>query len=115
MQAELHGFRNRRLHQAADLADQRGEIDHAHHKPALAGIGEQLPGEVGRTLGGAHHFLDQDAVGMVRRGSVEREAGIAQDSGEQVIEIVSHAAGQHAEALQLLRYGEAAPPFCAAR
>ena len=32
----------------------------------------------------------------------EREIGVAEDAGEQVVEVVRHAAGEHAQALQLL-------------
>ncbi len=39
---------------------------------------------------------------MIWADVIQRQAGVAQDAGEQIIEIVGHAAGQHAQALQLL-------------
>ncbi len=40
-------------------------------------------------------------MGWLRANVIQRQAGVAEDAREQIIEIVGHAAGQYAEALQL--------------
>ena len=40
---------------------------------------------------------------MVRATIIQRQAGIAQNAGQQIVKVVRHAARQHAQALQLLR------------
>ena len=69
---------------------------------ALPRIGQQLPGQV---RGPQRGLLDLVQIGQgraLRRELHRPQIRVAQDGGEQVVEVVGDAAGQDAETLQLL-------------
>ncbi len=68
-----------------------------------AGKAEKLGGEVGRPPRRPLAGLDQRAKTVVRRQARLQQRQVAEDDGEQVVEVVGHAAGQLADRLHLLR------------
>ena len=48
-------------------------------------------------------FLEIGAVGIVRAAVVQQQLGVAENRGQQVVEVVGDAAGEPADALDLLR------------
>src|ERR1035438_6851122 len=61
---------------------------------------------MGRLLAGLHDRLQEFAGGTARRQQILRQTCVANDSHQQVIEIVRNAAGQHADAFQFLSLAE---------
>ncbi len=83
------------LHQAVHVHPHDGHL-------ALARVGQHLPGQVRRAHGG---LLDLVQVRLGRAVLEEhhgRQVAVAQDAGEQVVEVVRDPPGKHAQALQLL-------------
>ena len=78
------------------------QVERADVEAALARIGQHLPGQ----LGGSRRRLDDVVDLLARRVRVahlgQRHRGVALDDGEQVVEVVGDAAGENAQALQLL-------------
>ncbi len=68
---------------------------------------EQLPREDDGAFGGASNFLEKVDVLLVGRVIGDHQLGFGDDDGEQVVEIVSHAAGEPAHSLHLLRLCQA--------
>ena len=103
--------RGHHLHPAADdaadrahgPADQAVEVQRAGRQDLAPAEGEQLAGQSGRAVGG---LLDLRHVaprlGRERR-VVQQQGDVAQDSGEQVVEVVGHAVRQLGEALGALQ------------
>ena len=77
-------------------------FDWLHHEAAFAGIGQHLPDQsAARSLALRTSSRCAARVGA-RLSFVHGQAGVAHDAGQQIVEIVGQAAGQHAETLQLL-------------
>ena len=88
--------------QLGHFLNQRIQVEHLNDELAPPGVGQHLLGQLGGALG---RLLDLPEHGASRRfvGELHQgQAGIAQDGGEQIVEIVGDAAGQHAQAFQLL-------------
>ena len=89
------------------LGDDGVQIDLGHRELPPARVREHLAGQFGEPPGGALDFLQMPAP---RRGVARHERrehfGVAEDGGEQVVEIVRDPARQHAEAFQLLALPE---------
>ena len=100
---QLHLARDGGSHQLADLADHFGQMHGLHHELALACVRQQLPGELGGALAGPDHVLQHAPLRLRRRKHLQHQAGVAQNSGKQIIEVVRHAAGEQSQAFQLLR------------
>ena len=111
MQRDLLG--DGRLDEAADFGDEGREIQRLHHEPALAGIGQHLPGQVGGLFAGFDDAIQQLGGGVVGRKQFLGEAGVADHADQQVIEVMGDAARQQPEALQLLSLPEALLGACA--
>ena len=58
--------------------------------------------QVGRAPGRLHHVGQVLARRTQEVQFIKRQRAFGQDAGQQVIEVMSNAAGQHAQALQLL-------------
>ncbi len=92
-----------RLDAAADPRDERQrrqelvEVDPPRLQELAAAEGEQLPGELGRPLGAPLDEIEIAARRLIRREPVEQELDPSGDHGEQIVELVGDAAGQHAE------------------
>ena len=101
--ADGDGRRDDRPEQLTHLLDEFFERDRHHDEPAASRVGEHLRRELAGTQRGALDAFDVLASRRSGRQIRECEAGLAEDADEQVVEVVRHAAGQHAEALEALR------------
>jgi|ETNmetMinimDraft_26_1059896.scaffolds.fasta_scaffold44125_2 hypothetical protein len=91
-----------RLEQVADLLHHGGQHERLDQEAAPARVGQHLVGQLGGALG---RLLDPIQMGRQRRlgwGLHHRQAHMAQDPHQQVVEVVGDTPGQHAQALQLL-------------
>src|SRR5689334_22533214 len=90
------------MDQAADLTHQLGEIHFLRDETSLARVGEKLLGQVGGLLARSHHGFYQRMIRVVGRQVFEREAWIAEDAYEQVIEIMRYSARNQSNTFELL-------------
>src|SRR5207248_234170 len=99
-----------------DVADDVVEADDAGLDDLPPAEGEQLVGQGRGAFGGAADLLDvaadlRPAAGLLTGGRIAGgdadllldEGGVVEDDGEQVVEVVRHAAGELTEAFQPLR------------
>ena len=83
--------------------DQPVQVERPADGPALAGVGEHLLAQVGGARGRpARPGRGTRAAPESSAAAAPGQAGVAEDAGQQVVEVVGHAAGQHAQRLQLL-------------
>ena len=82
------------------------EREHARLEHLAPAEGEELVREFGRTLRGAAHLGHVLARRAVAGDALEREVAVAEDGGEQVVEVVRDAARQTAHRLHLLGLAE---------
>jgi predicted pyridoxine 5'-phosphate oxidase superfamily flavin-nucleotide-binding protein len=68
----------------------------------LPRVGEHLIGQIGRAHGARLDLLNAIPERGLGRRLQKRKAGVTEHADEQVIEVVSDAAGEHTEALELL-------------
>ena len=74
----------------------------------LAREGEQLPGQAGGAVRVRLDLLDVVIVAVARRVPHQHQVAVADDRGEDVVEIVRDAAGELADDLHLRRLGDLA-------
>ena len=91
------------LQEVRGVLHEQGEVEGLDNEAALAGVGEHLAAEVGGAEGGLFNLLERMLDGRTRREVHAREACVAQDAGEEIIEVVRDAPCKHAQALELLR------------
>ena len=103
VELELGLLRQRRVEQRAQLAHELADVDGlAPPEVALARVGEHLPRERRRALRRRDDGLRRRRrVGIAH--ALTQELGVAEDAGEQVVEVVRDAAREHAEAVEPLR------------
>ena len=110
-------FADNALHQLRRARNQRVQVQRPRREDLLAPEREQLSGERRRAvhhLGDLHEIRPHRDLRMqvVRYGDVDRreveqgEVRGGPDDGEEVVEVVRHAAGQRAHGLHLLRQAE---------
>ena len=92
--------------QLADAVDCLVQAQAARLHHLLAAEGQQLPGQRGGAVGRALDFLDVLAAAIVHRQSIQQKIRIAEDRGEDVVEVVRDAAGKTADRLHLLRLAQ---------
>ena len=101
--------------QLAGILHHLGNRHRGRGERLAPGEGEQVARQLGtaqRRLGGA---LDEFLRRFRQPGQLAEEIEIAQDDGEEVVEVMRHAAGQLADRLHLLRLLQLcreAQPFC---
>ena len=88
-----------RLHLRHDAVDVQNLG--THRLPAAEG--EELTRERGRPLAGLANVPYLCAHGRVQLRLGQKQVAVAQDGGEDVVEVVRHAAGQTADGVDLLR------------
>ena len=98
---------DRGAQQIHHVAYQLVQIDALDRAVPLAGVRQHLVDEIGRALSteedGAHAVAE-----LARRRNLQRQQiGVSDDAGQQVVEVVSQPAGEHAEALALLLFLDA--------
>ena len=90
------------MEQLLHVADHLVEVQHREADELAAAEGQELVGQVGGPLRGAPDLLHVakdrlPALAAARRGRHELlgdEAGVVEDHGEQVVEVVRHPAGE---------------------
>ncbi len=75
-------------------------------KRLLAREGEQAPRQVGAALGGGRDIAGDPVQFLVARQPVGKMLGVAENDGQEIVEIVRHAAGELAHGLHLLGLAE---------
>jgi hypothetical protein len=103
VQTEGRAFADREPQQRRRLPRQLAHVERAHHEAALARVSEQLPTQI---RGADGYGLDLiDVLDERARGwQLEpHQADVAQNSSQQIVEVVRDAPGEDAQALQLLR------------
>ena len=104
---DLDVLAKRRAQQLGGFENQRLDVDLARLQRLLAGECQQVLGQLGAALGRVvDHLGDrrQDA-GLSATASLENFDG-AGDDGENIVEVVRHAAGKLADRFHLLRLAE---------
>jgi hypothetical protein len=81
------------------------QIDVPDLEAALAGVGQHLAAQLGGALGRLLDLLEA-RVDLARHGGAPGQVGVAEDAGQQVVEVVRDAAGEQAQALELLRLAQ---------
>ena len=82
------------------------QIENPGLEHLAAAEGQELLGERRGALPGLHDLFHRMAVAISGGEAVQDELAVAGDDGQQVIEIVRHAAGQHPHGFHLLRLAE---------
>ena len=79
------------------------DVDGLEPEVVVAAEDQQLPREVRRALGGAHDLADVGRGRVLGADLLADELGVVEDHGQQVVEVVRHAACELAERLHALR------------
>ena len=82
--------------------DQPRHIDRLRSQFLAAGEGEHALGQRGAAVGALHRAIDQTQQARIVRQSFAQKLQVAEDHHQQIVEVVRDAAGELAEALQLL-------------
>ena len=104
--AQLDVLTDQALQHPVHVGHDLVEVEDSRGQDLLAAEGEQLTRQVGgaqRRLPGLHGFF---ATGMVGRQAFQKQVGGAQDGGEQVVEVVRHAARESPDRFHFLRLKE---------
>ena len=104
VKVERHALANRAGQKVRGVLHELTEVEVVDDEPALARVGQHL---FAQPRGALRSFLDLLEAREQRRafGQVEeRERGVADDAGEEVVEIVRDATGEDAETFELLRF-----------
>ena len=96
---DLQGLAQGAEQQLFHMARQLQHVDRSGAQRLPAREGQQPVGQVGPAFRGADDGLRQ---GVVAPFPVGKQLGIAADDGEDVVEIMGHAAGQLADGIHLL-------------
>jgi hypothetical protein len=103
---QLDVFAQQTAQQDLELRDQLAQVQHLALHGLLAREGQQLADQIG----GAHARLADLVEALVRRVAhrmtMQQFVKAQLDGGQQVVEVVGHAAGQLADGLHLLRLGQ---------
>ena len=105
LQMALHGnvFAKEAKERAFHVPDDLVQIEDAILERLAAAEGEELAGEGAGALGGALNFGDLVCDGAFHGSGAEEEIAVAENGGEEIIEVVRDAAGELAEGFHLLR------------
>ena len=95
----------------ADIADEGIQVDHFGAQHLLTAEGKELPGQPGGSLCGLGNFSEEADRRIALGKSADQQLAVAGNDREQVIEIVSHAAGEPADRRELLRLGHELQAF----
>jgi hypothetical protein len=104
LELEVGLFADGEAQQRKRAFDQLVEIERLDEEAAFAGVGEELLAELGGPERGRLDLADVGRGWRVGRQLEPDEARIAHDAGEQIVEIVRDAAGEHAEAFEFLGF-----------
>ena len=82
------------------------QVEDARLQHLLAAQGQELPGERGCAIRRVRDQVDIAPLRILGGELHEQEGGPARDDGQEIVEVVGHAAGQSAHRLHLLRLAE---------
>ena len=88
---------------ALKFLDKRVQVERSEAGLGLAGRGQKLPNERGTTGDGVANDLDRLGHLLRMFFPILQPDGVAEDNGEDVVEIMGDAAGEGAEAFHFLR------------
>ena len=92
--------------QLLHAVDLLGDVDVSRPQGLLAREGEQAPRQVGAALGGGRDVVGDPVQFLVAGQPVGKMLGVAENDGQEIVEIVRHAAGELAHGLHLLGLAE---------
>ena len=101
-QDELDLVSEQPLQQARDVGEHGVQVERARLEHLAAAEGEQLLRQLGGAVGGSLDLGEVARELRVAVGSLEQQRRVAGDAGQEVVEVVCDAAGEPAEALELL-------------
>ena len=112
--AQSHGRPDGELDVLADEArehlagffDEVVQVEHPRLQNLLSAEGQQLPGERRRALPGLLDLHEVRPQRVARRQRADGHFAVGEDDGQQVVEVVGHAAGQSPHRFHLLRLPE---------
>ncbi len=96
------------LQQGRDLGDDVRQLKHLRPQRLLARESEQLAGQAGGAVRVGADLLDVVIVAVAGRVAHQHEVAIADDRGQDVVEVVGDAAGELADGLHLRGLGDLA-------
>ena len=105
---------DQRTYQLRDAFDLGADVEHLRRQRLTAGEGEKLSSQFGSAVHGVRDGIDVAAAPLVGQFPSPQEVRGGTDDGEEVVEIVSDAAGELADRLHLLRLAKrffGLPPF----
>ena len=105
---QLHRLAEQPLQQVRDFGDDVGQLQHLRPQRLLAREGEQLAGQAGGAVGILADLLDVVIIAVARRVAHQHQVAMADDRGQDIVEIVRDAAGELADRLHLGRLGDLA-------
>ena len=100
--AHLHGLPHQALQHRPHPLHHAVEIQHARLQDLLAAEGQQLPGQSRGAFPGLMDLLEVGPQRIARAQVGEQQLAVAVDDGQQVVEVVSHAARQTPDRFHLL-------------
>ncbi len=105
----MHVLADDAAQHALEARHHAAEFDAARGEGLSPADGEQLARQCGAFLGGLEHRVQPALNGMVRGQRPARHLAEAVDNAQQIVEVVSDAAGQPADGFHLLRLSELRP------
>ncbi len=99
---QLNVFTDHPAHQLFKPGDDIIDIHNLHFKDLLAAECQKLPGKLPGPDPCLIDQLQQLMVGMVQAQGVQNEFSIAQNNGQQIVEVVGHPAGKPADGFHFL-------------
>src|SRR5712691_224016 len=106
LSGEFDIFSDEWAEEALHVGDDGVDVDDLELEMLFAAEGEELAGESGRAIGGLANGFGFGVQRMFRSELVEENLGISADDHEEVVEIVSDAAGEAADGFHFLGLAE---------
>ena len=100
---QLDGLAEQALQQMRHFGHDVGKLEDLRAKRLLAGESEQLAGQAGGAVGVRLDLLDVVIVAVAGRVAHHHQVAMADDRGQDIVEIVGDAAGELADRLHLGR------------
>ena len=98
--------RQQPMQQLLELPDERVDVDDLRLQHLPPAEGQQLPRERGRALARRPDLLQVLPERILLRHVVQHQVAVAEDRREEIVEVVSDAAGERADRLHLLHLAE---------
>ena len=106
VEGDFDGRAERAVQQVVHAAHQLGEIGRPRLQRLAPGKGQQALRQGGAALGALRGAVEQAVGGGIVRQPLAQQLEIAEHRGQQVVEVVRHAAGELADQFQLLQLAQ---------